>query len=23
SGPWWEVEADGQQGWVHSDYLTR
>lgn len=23
SGPWWEVDAAGQQGWVHSDYLTR
>lgn len=23
SGPWWEVDAGGQQGWVHSDYLTR
>ncbi len=23
SGPWWEVDAAGRQGWVHSDYLTR
>lgn len=23
SGAWWEVDANGQQGWVHSDYLTR
>lgn len=23
SGPWWEVDAQGTQGWVHSDYLTR
>ena len=23
SGPWWEVDAGGKQGWVHSDYLTR
>ncbi len=23
SGPWWEVDAGGQQGWVHSDFLTR
>lgn len=22
-GAWWEVEAEGQTGWLHSDYLTR
>jgi curli biogenesis system outer membrane secretion channel CsgG len=22
-GDWWEVEANGKTGWVHSDYLTR
>lgn len=23
NGPWWEVEAMGKTGWVHSDYITR
>lgn len=23
NGDWWEVEALGKTGWVHSDYLTR
>jgi len=22
-GAWWEVEASGKTGWLHSDYLTR
>lgn len=22
-GDWWEVEAAGRSGWVHSDYITR
>jgi uncharacterized protein YraI len=23
NGDWWEVEALGKTGWVHSDYITR
>jgi len=22
-GAWWEVEAEGKTGWLHSDYITR
>jgi len=23
SGVWWQVESQGQEGWVHGDYITR